>query len=351
MRRSLRVTAGLVVGCLSFSGALAANRFYVSNASLPVDSTGRTVIVRADVDQDTIAFSVSLQFDASKVRVTGVDPGEAISGLAPEFFDGQISNAAGTVSWGVALDISDPITKKIAPGTGREILQLTVDVIATTASATDVTLVNVPGDRPRLNVMTDVDGDSVSPPPTLQKGTLSLTVPQLPAIQTLLDNQGAPGKEFFIVGAFLDQPGLRVTVCGTQATIVDASATMVTVLAPACGTLGWAALELCTDSGCATRAEGFFYEEVVQGTEFIRGNANDDAAVDISDAVAILGDLFLGTGAQAPCRDALDTDDSGSLEITDAVYLLNYLFQGGLEIPPPYPAPGLDPTPDALPEC
>jgi hypothetical protein len=121
------------------------------------------------------------------------------------------------------------------------------------------------------------------------------------------------------------------------------------VTAPACGSSGWAAVRICNDFGCDEEAEGFEYAGA--GTPFRRGDANDDAAVDISDGVAILSDLFLGVGAPAPCRDALDANDSGDLDITDGIYLLNFLFQGGPDIPPPYPGLGLDPTADALPGC
>jgi len=80
---------------------------------------------------------------------------------------------------------------------------------------------------------------------------------------------------------------------------------------------------------------------------FVRGNANDDATVDISDAVSILGYLFLGSAAP-PCLDAADTDDSGLIDLSDAVSLLNHLFQGAEPPSPPYPEQGDDPTPDGL---
>jgi hypothetical protein len=41
-------------------------------------------------------------------------------------------------------------------------------------------------------------------------------------------------------------------------------------------------------------------------------------------------------------------NDDGKLDLTDPVHLLGFLFQGGKAIPPPYPAAGDDPTPDAL---
>lgn len=83
------------------------------------------------------------------------------------------------------------------------------------------------------------------------------------------------------------------------------------------------------------------------GEAFVRGDANRDDAVDISDALSILQFLFLG-GATLTCEDAADSDDSGSLNLSDAVYLLNHLFTGGESPPPPFPEPGKDETQDEL---
>ena len=79
---------------------------------------------------------------------------------------------------------------------------------------------------------------------------------------------------------------------------------------------------------------------------FIRGDANGDSLVDISDGVKVLLVLFLGDTAD--CDDALDGDDDGQRNITDAVYILNHLFRGGPVIPAPYPQAGEDTTPDEL---
>jgi len=77
-----------------------------------------------------------------------------------------------------------------------------------------------------------------------------------------------------------------------------------------------------------------------------RGETNDDGAVDLSDALKIL--FFLFRGDDLPCETRADTDDDGSVSITDVVYLLTYLYLGGPEPPPPFDAPGSDPTPDEL---
>ena len=81
---------------------------------------------------------------------------------------------------------------------------------------------------------------------------------------------------------------------------------------------------------------------------FTRGDATNDAEVDISDAILILEFLILGIGT-IDCEDASDADDSGVLEITDAIVLLQVLILGQGQIPDP----GIhgcdeDPTDDTL---
>jgi hypothetical protein len=80
---------------------------------------------------------------------------------------------------------------------------------------------------------------------------------------------------------------------------------------------------------------------------FIRGDANNDGRIDVSDAIFILNWLFL-SGDNPLCLDALDVDDSGTIDISDSIYLLNTLFQGDRLPPSPYPVPGIDPTQDSL---
>lgn len=88
--------------------------------------------------------------------------------------------------------------------------------------------------------------------------------------------------------------------------------------------------------------------QFVDDPEFLRGDTNADGEVDISDAVASLGSLFLGFRSP-PCADAADADDSGTLNVSDPIYVLAFLFNQGTPPPPPGPHfPGLDPTPDGL---
>ena len=81
---------------------------------------------------------------------------------------------------------------------------------------------------------------------------------------------------------------------------------------------------------------------------FRRGDANGDAAVDISDPIAVLEALFEG-GVQVTCADAADANDDGQIDIADVIATLGRLFTGD----PPLPSPsdrstGPDPTFDTL---
>ena len=61
------------------------------------------------------------------------------------------------------------------------------------------------------------------------------------------------------------------------------------------------------------------------------GDVNKDKRLDISDAVAILGHLFLGT--EIACPNARDTNSDLETDISDPIYLLGYLFLGTAEKP------------------
>lgn len=75
-----------------------------------------------------------------------------------------------------------------------------------------------------------------------------------------------------------------------------------------------------------------------------RGDCNGDTLINITDAIGLLGYLFLGD-ATPPCIEACNADDDESLAISDAIFILNFLFTGGATISPPYPDCGEDPTP------
>jgi hypothetical protein len=80
---------------------------------------------------------------------------------------------------------------------------------------------------------------------------------------------------------------------------------------------------------------------------FVRGDANQDGAMNISDPIALLNYLFAGE-ANISCLDAGDVDDDREVTITDGVYCLNFLFGNGKSPVEPFERCGIDPTIDDL---
>lgn len=82
------------------------------------------------------------------------------------------------------------------------------------------------------------------------------------------------------------------------------------------------------------------------GTEFIRGDCNNDSTQNIADVVYFLGNLFpSGVPNVLDCLDACDANDDGNLDIADAVAALDSLFgMPATPLPAPNPTCGLDPT-------
>ncbi|HVR73989.1 MAG TPA: hypothetical protein VMT52_06630, partial [Planctomycetota bacterium] len=80
------------------------------------------------------------------------------------------------------------------------------------------------------------------------------------------------------------------------------------------------------------------------GQIFHRGDADDNGSIQLTDALRVLGYLFLG-GEEPTCVEAFDADDNGQVQLTDALRILGFLFLGGLEPAPPGP-PGSPCGPD-----
>ena len=69
------------------------------------------------------------------------------------------------------------------------------------------------------------------------------------------------------------------------------------------------------------------------GETFIRGDVDNNQSWNVTDAVKILLHAF--TGAELPCLEAADVDDSGRIDMEDGVGLLNFIFRQGEAPPPP----------------
>lgn len=174
--------------------------------------------------------------------------------------------------------------------------------------------------------------------PRSQTLDLSLSLSDTPFIREVLDAQGKPGDQFFVLGNRFDDLNLEVWVCGQKADfIILQPGTLLLVTAPECDQIGWVEVEVRNDLGRFLTQDGFFYES--SGPLWIRGDSNGDEKVDISDAVGLLSELFLGIPTTPLCPTALDANNDTIVDISDAIFLLSFLFQGTVEISEPYETP------------
>ena len=79
---------------------------------------------------------------------------------------------------------------------------------------------------------------------------------------------------------------------------------------------------------------------------FVRGDLDFDLDVD-EDDLNLLSGHFAGSPISTECADRLDVNDSGTITVSDVSFLVQALA-GNLTIPEPFPAEGLDPTPDNI---
>lgn len=80
---------------------------------------------------------------------------------------------------------------------------------------------------------------------------------------------------------------------------------------------------------------------------FLRGDANADLAIDISDTVHIL-DVLFAKEPEVTCLDSADSNDDGQVDLGDAIRILFLLFASQGPLPEPSATCGLDPTADGL---
>ena len=146
-----------------------------------------------------------------------------------------------------------------------------------------------------------------------------------------------------------------------------AADTFLALLDPALGGPGFAiAWVACLDSHCAERALPPSTEtlheiavirvsgNVPDDPEFLRGDANGNGTLEVTDAILALqfiaGNVTRKTLIEraGDCFDSLDSNDNGRVEIVDVVPVLRHLFQGAPPLAPPSAECGTDPTTDDL---
>jgi hypothetical protein len=92
------------------------------------------------------------------------------------------------------------------------------------------------------------------------------------------------------------------------------------------------------NDGCDSTTFTAQITSTVQEARFHRGDSDNNGQLQLTDAVRILGYLFLGQTAPT-CFDAADADGNNQLQLTDAVRILGYLFLGQTAPVSPGPPP------------
>ena len=185
----------------------------------------------------------------------------------------------------------------------------------------------------------DLNGDLISADSITVTSTAVVDPPEITALEPA---EALAGDTIEIRGSgFL--PGLTVLFGETPSPRVSrASDTLLTAEVPAGA--GRVEVKVSNSNGQESGTVSFSY--IDPAPTFVRGDANGDGFLDISDGIAVINYLFIGR--ELDCLDAADVDDDEALLITDGVYLLDFLFRTGSAPPAPYPAPGPDPEGDAL---
>jgi hypothetical protein len=164
-----------------------------------------------------------------------------------------------------------------------------------------------------------------------------------PEITALSPAEGYPGDTVRVEGTSF-QPGVEVRF-GDQPSedIVRESDTALRVRVPDLAA-GWTSVIVENTDGRRSEPTPF---QVHEPGRFIRGDANLDTFIDLSDAVRVL--LHLYVGHPLLCEDAGDSNDDEVVDLQDVFALLGFLFQSAPPPPAPFPLPGSDPgSPGAL---
>lgn len=97
-----------------------------------------------------------------------------------------------------------------------------------------------------------------------------------------------------------------------------------------------------TPPGNLTTEDPALRVEIAAPPGFIRGDANSDGMVNVADPVAVLFAVYLGIGEV--CAEAGNSNDDARLDLTDAIFTLEGLFVRPAPLPPPGPGCGIDST-------
>jgi hypothetical protein len=167
---------------------------------------------------------------------------------------------------------------------------------------------------------------------------------QPPSISAVDPVQAPSGEQIEIRGSNF-RNGVRVFFGATAATGViydENGPNPGRILATVPGGSGSVQVTVRNLDGQTSNGMSFTY--IAPPAQFIRGDANRDSVVSLSDAVRILLHLF--GGLPVSCPAAADADGNDAVNLTDPVYVLEFIFRGGP--PPPAPFPSAGPSPAGM---
>ena len=98
-------------------------------------------------------------------------------------------------------------------------------------------------------------------------------------------------------------------------------------------------LQITVQTCTHTRTREALVSALPQNPGFVRGQVAGNANLGITDALVILGYLFLDAAAPN-CLSAADANDDGQVSLNDPLVILNYAFTGG--VPPASEPPRTD---------
>jgi len=274
-----------------------------------------------------VAGSIALGYEGEYL-----DFGDPRTDVEFDWWRVSVDRVSGTISCVFVCDLDGQGPVALPPEQETELARLQYVVTAERSGTARIRFEERSGSLPLENSLLGTGGGELE----LRSQDLEteITNIQLPYIVDYVNARGAPGMIFYIVGRHLSDGVHTVKVCGRDAEFeLLADGQTVSVVAPGCEVAGPASVELCTDTGCHFDEDGFFYTEA--NGVWIRGDANGDERLDISDPILMLGRLFLGDLTRETCAPALDVNGDELFDISDPIILLRFLFQGDQLLPPP----------------
>ena len=339
----------LLAALLSTTSARAENRFFFSEETVLTESNGNALEVLCDSDELTLGFSYAIRYNPDELEITAVTNEETAAAEA-DYFTGRIDQDSGRLGYGCVYDVEGIFDEKHLPaGTGHRIGLISFNTLLTEPGETALRFESTifpPNVRvPVRNILTDGDGRSIVP--SLEEGRVTV-ITAAPEITSIEGGSGEAGQVFQVSGQYLDREGLAVRVCGADAEFnLRADGETIDVTAPACENTGCVPVVISTVRGSDEAADGFCYNTPKTAAVFLRGDADSDLSIELTDAIFVLNYLFT-SGREPGCMDAADIDNNSAIDLSDAIYVLNYLFIGGRVPPAPFEECGEDTDEDEL---